>query len=410
MHDRELYAEILGIRPPWRVVSVELKREDHEVYVTFEHDPTATVACPQCGKESPRHGTRRRTWRHLDTCQFRTLVVAEVPRVECPVHGVHVMQVPWAEPGSRFTALYECLVIDWLKETSISALSRLMGLSWDEIDGIQARAVRRGLARRQPEEISELGVDETSFQRRHEYVTLVYDLAGNRVLYVADDRKRSSLDGFFQELSPEQLGAIDVVAMDMHEPYISCVRQRVPDGEYKIAFDKFHVASHLGDAVDEVRRQEHRELMEQGDARLTGTKYLWLQNPNNMEHDRWLSFAPLRESSLKVARAWALKESAMHLWERAYRGLARRSWKEWLAWALRSQLEPVVRVARMVQSHLQGILNAIHLGITNARSEGMNAKVQWIKFTARGFRNRTRFKNAILFHLGGLDLYPRPSN
>jgi transposase len=131
-----------------------------------------------------------------------------------------------------------------------------------------------------------------------------------------------------------------------------------------------------------------------------------LRHPAHLSEDTWQAFEPLRDSALKTARAWAIKELAMSLWKYRTRGWARRAWLAWFAWAIRSRLEPVRRVANMIKSHLNGILNAIVLGVTNARSEGVNSKIQWIKHTARGFRNRLRFRIAIYFHLGGLDLYP----
>jgi transposase len=205
----------------------------------------------------------------------------------------------------------------------------------------------------------------------------------------------------------EQRAAVESVAMDMHGPYIAAVEEHLPGAAAKIAFDKFHVAQHLSRAVDRVRRAEHRELLAGGDERLKGTKYLWLTQAAALSAERWEDFQPLRTSVLKTARAWALKELAMSLWSYTRRGWGRRAWRRWYGWAIRSRLEPVREVARMVKRHLEGILNAIVLGATNARSEAVNAKIQWIKYTARGFRNRDRFRTAIYFHLGHLDLYPQ---
>jgi len=193
---------------------------------------------------------------------------------------------------------------------------------------------------------------------------------------------------------------------NMWKPYIDSTIEHVPDGAAKIAFDKFHVAQHLGDAVDRVRRGEHKQLRASGDDRLKGSRYLWLQNPAEISADRWAEFAPLRSSSLKTSRAWALKEFAMQLWGYRQRGWAHRAWMRWYSWAIRSRLEPVKKVARMIRTHLDGILTAIVKGVTNARAEGINATIQWLKYTARGYRSRDRFRTAIYFHLGGLDLYP----
>lgn len=407
MQDRDLYARILGLVVPWEVRDVQLDVGAATVRVMVAAQTDAALACPECGKCCPGYDSRVREWRHLDTCQFKTILVADVPRVKCPEHGVKQVKLPWAEPGSGFTALMEAVVIDWLRSmASIKAVAEQMRLSWDEVDGIMCRAVARGLLRRKRVQVRRLGVDETSFQRRHEYVTIVTDLDGGCVLHVADDRKREALDGFFRSLSPEQLEAIEVVAMDMWGAYIASVSECVPDAERKIAFDKFHVASHLGDAVDRVRRAEHKALMANGDDSMKGSRYLWLTNPDNLDEAGTGALNALHQVSLKTSKAWAFKETAMCLWRFVQRGRAEREWLAWIGKAMRSRLEPVKKVARMIRKHLWGIVNAMVHKATNAASESGNAKVQRIKRAACGFRNRDRFRNAILFHLGGLDLYP----
>ena len=139
---------------------------------------------------------------------------------------------------------------------------------------------------------------------------------------------------------------------------------------------------------------------------LVKTRYLWLTRRGNMTRRQQREFTPLRTSSLRVARAWAIRESAMQLWNYRSRGWAERMWKRWYGWAIRSRLEPVKKVARMIKRHWDRVIDAVLTNVTNARSEATNAKIQWIKRLACGYRNRERFRNAIYFHLGGLDLYP----
>jgi transposase len=411
MRDKDLYATILGITAPWAVRDVDLRAEAQEVEVFIEYDGERELACPECGAAASQHDTRRRSWRHLDTCQYRTTLTAEVPRVKCPEHGVRQVAVPWSERNSRFTAMFECLAIDWLREASVSAVSRRLRVSWDALDGIQRRAVGRGLARREAEPMARIGVDETSFQRRHEYVTVVNDLDRGRVVHVADGRGQDALEGFYRGLTPAQLEAVEAVAMDMWKPYIQATQALLPGWGAKVCFDRFHVAKHLGDAVNDVRKAEHRALLAEGDDRLKRTRFLWLMSPERrarMTSERRSEFDVLKASTLKVARAWALKETARGLWAYVRRGWAERGWKRWLGWAFRSRLEPMRKAARMVKEHLWGILNAVVKGVTNATSESLNAKIQRVKKNACGFRNRERFRTAILFHCGGLDLYPRP--
>ena len=407
MQDRTLYARLLGIEDPWRVTDVTLRLDEaHEVVVSVELDPGATLYCPKCEGRGSRYDSRERRWRHLDTMQYRTILVADVPRVQCDKHGVVQITVPWSDPKSRFTALFEALVIDWLKEASFSAVARQLSLSWDQVDGIQERAVRRGLARRKKQRPRRIGVDETSFRKGAEYITVVNDLDQNKVLWIGDDRRKQTLSVFYAELGVEGCEGLESVAMDMWAPYISSTREHVPDADQRIVFDKFHIAQHLGRAVDEVRRAENRELVREGDGRLKNTKYLWLTNPDRMSRSRWEGFASLRDSQLRVARAWAIKESAMMLWGYVRRGWAERAWKGWYDWAIRSRLAPIKRVARLIKYYWDGVINAATTHVTNARSEGLNSKIQWVKRKACGYRNRKRFHNAIYFHLAGLDLYP----
>jgi len=406
MRDKDLYATILGISSPWSVIDVSLNASNQVVEVRVALDPKVKLKCPVCAMASRRYDSRPRRWRHLDTCQYRTILVADVARVECKEHGVLQVFLPWAEPGSRFTALFEALVIDWLREASITAVSRQLCLSWDEAAGIQGRAVQRGLRRRRPQAVAHIGIDETSFAKRHEYVTIVTEKGKAQVVHVADGRGLECLSLFYKGLTPRQLSSIQTVSMDMWPPYIQATRDHVPDADGKIAFDKFHVAQHLGQAVDKVRRSEHRELTKKGDRRLMGTKWLWLMSTPSRSEARAVQFDSLRKSSLKVAKAWQVKEVAMELWWPRRREQVLADFQGWVRWAKRVRLEPVQRVARTIAAHIDGIANAVVSGVTNAMSEGINSKVQWIKKMARGYRNRERFRNAIYFHLGGLDLYP----
>ena len=137
MKDTQLYGQILGIRKPWKVMNVQVSLADDEVQVTVGRDG-GKLTCPKCGKGCAGIDQRTRRWRHLDTCQLKTLLVADVPRVQCSEHGVVTVSVPWAEPGSGFTVLFEALVINWLKAASTSAVSDRLRLSWNTVDGTRA--------------------------------------------------------------------------------------------------------------------------------------------------------------------------------------------------------------------------------------------------------------------------------
>ncbi len=407
MQDTDHYTRLLGIKSPWRVSLVELDEAALKVTISVRLDGSSQLQCPQCGLDVPRYDTRRCRWRHLDTMQFQTFVECDVPRIKCPMHKVLQTRVPWIEDDARYTIAFERFVIDWLLVASVSAVGKQLKLSWSAVDGIAERAVARGLLRRKQSSPTHLSIDETSFQRGHEYVTVVTDKSTGAVVHVADDRTIASIDSYFSTLSAEHCQSIESISMDMWPAYITTVCAYVPDADRKICFDKFHVAKFLGDAVDKVRRAEHRELSARGIYCLTGTRYRWLENPNNMSLKAWRSFEELRNSTLRTASAWTFKELAMQLWHYTHRGWAEKQWSKWIDSAIQSSLQPIAKVARTIESHLWGIVNAIVLRKDNAMAESMNNRIQRIKARACGYRNRDRFRTAIMFHCGKLDLYPR---
>ena len=270
--------------------------------------------------------------------------------------------------------------------------------------------MRRGLLRRASVAGRRLGIDEHSYLKRHQYVTMVVDLDTKTVLHVADDRKATSLDAYFSGLTLAERTGIEAVAMDMWDPYRTSVRHWVPDADAKIVFDRFHVMGHVLEALDQVRRKEQQVLRKMGDRRLTGTKFLWLKSEirrTDFTTALRRTFDTLKASTLKSARAWAMKEAIRRLWQFRSLPYARRFFARWYAWATRSRLAPMRYLARTLRAHLENILTYLTHRITNAVTEGLNAKIQWIKYSSRGFRDRERFKTAIYFHCGGLDLEPR---
>ena len=405
MYDKELYQKILGIEAPWRVEDVELRLEKGLVNIEVGYDPGQEVRCSKCGEMCARYDVVKRKWRHLDTCQYQTIISADVPRIECKTHGIEQISVPWAGKNSRLTHLFERLVIDWLKESSTLAVAEHLNLSWKQVDGVMQRAVRHGLKVREAQMPTRIGVDETSFQKRHEYVTIITDMDTGTVIDVADDRKQVPLENMLKKLGKDTLSKIECVAMDMHQPFIQAVKNTIPDAGAKIAFDKFHVIANVTKAVNQVRRQEHLALMEQGKEDLKRTRFLWITGEENLSESQLDNIQALKEIAIKTSKAWRFKEQARNLWGFKSKAVALRAWKNWCIDAAQSELAPIQKVASMVLNHLQGILIAILKNATNAVSESKNNKIQHIKRNAYGFRNRERFKTAILFHCGGLQLY-----
>ncbi len=403
----EHYQKLLGLQSPWEVESVDLSIEDLQVRIVVVYQGEGGL-CPECGKACSIYDHQaERTWRHLDTMQFETLLSSRTPRVRCPEHGVLNMQVPWAGKHSRFTLLFEAFVLKIMQVArSVEEVRKLLRLNWHQVDEIKRRAVERGLLRRQVNEIPWLGMDEKSFRRGQDYVSLVNDLEGGRVIEVVEGRSGDTAHRLLTEgLCEYQRKMVCGVAMDMSAPFINAVRALLPHAD--IVHDRFHVSQHLNEAVDQVRRQEHRQLLKERDKRLTGTKYLWLRSPERWTQENGVEFEALRYSGLNVAKAWGIKELFRYFWTRTDAFFAKRFFKRWLEEARKTALAPIRKVARMLEQHLPNLLTYFNSYITNAVSEGLNSKIQTIKANSRGFRSFKNYRYSILFYCGKLDMLPR---
>jgi transposase len=382
VRDIDVFGKLLVLKKPWKVSRVRLSPEEEEIDVCLEHRGRTEFACPECRLRLPIYDhVAARRWRHLDHGGWRTWLQARIPRVFCLEHGVRQAAVPWALPGSRFTLAFERHAIDVLRETDVLGGARLLRLSWDEAWHLMERAVERGQRAKKQRVIPLLGVDEKAVARRHQYVTLVCDVDRGTVEYLAENREKTSLDAYYDSLSERQLAGIEAVAMDMWDPYIAATVAHVPDGRRKIVFDRFHIMQHMNKAVDQVRKEENREFVEDDIGILKGTKYLWLFAEENVPERMAERFAMLRRLHLDTGRAWAIKEALRELWSYQRKGWAERYWKHWYFWATHSRLQPVKKVARMIHDHLTNVLTYFDHRVTNAVSEGLNSKIQTVKKT-----------------------------
>jgi transposase len=396
---------LLGLKEPWKVKAVKMDVEGRRVEVEVECAERTIWASPESKQRLHIHGWERRNWRHLDTCGFTTVITAEVPRVKDEKGQTETVVVPWAEKFSRFTRCFEAFGVEVLRAArSLSDACELLSISWDQAHRIMERAVARGLERRCLEELHAVGIDEKSFLSGQSYVSVLSDPKGSRVLEVTEGRERASAERLFESVALEQRENVEAVVMDMSAAFQAASEAKMPQAE--IVHDRFHVAKHLNEAVDKVRRTEHRELQGEGEETLKGSKFLFLFAPENLDSERRARLRDLLNSDLKVGRAWTLKEQFRHFWERANARTALSFFEEWYARAVRSRLKPMIAAAKMLKRHLLNLLNYHHYRLTNATAEGLNSRIQAIKADARGFRSFHNFRTRILFFLGKLDLSP----
>ncbi len=407
INSNDLYKQILGIDQPWEISDVSVDIENLEVNVTLEYK-SKTGACPECGLESYIYDNReKRKWRHLDSCQMKTILTSPVPRIKCKTHGVKTIEVPWAEKGSRFTILFEAYAITLLQFTiNQTKVAELLRISYSQVHSIMEKSVNRGMERREKSQIEYAGIDEKSMKKGHKYFTVLSDLDENKVIDIVEDRTMAATKELFDKIQTmNDLSSLKGITMDMWKPYMSVSNEVFPEVD-KI-HDRFHLKKYLNEAVDKTRKTEAKILEKNNDKTLKNTKYLFLKNEENMTEKQKIKFKDIKDMTLETSKAWTYKDAFDKFFSITDYENAREYFYDWIKDAKESGLKYIVKVAEMFERHSVGILNYIRHKVTNSIPENLNGKIQLIKAISRGFKAFKNYRIAILFHLGKLDMLPQ---
>lgn len=367
------------------------------------------LVCPECAYTTPfRYDRRpvRSNWRHLDLGAWKVEIHAQLRRLACPAHGVRVEAVPFAQAGSRFSRDFEDLAA-WLATTmDKSALCRLMRIDWDTVGRIVTRVSAEKLDPHRLDGLSAAGVDEVSWKKRHNYLTLVSDHRPHpRIVWGAAGRDTATLDRFFAELGPERSGQLEAVSMDMSAGYERSVRKEGHAPQAVICFDPYHVVALGTKALDAVRRHvwnELRRLPDQAAARrFKGARWCLLKNPTDLNDEQARTLRRIRRRGGELWRAYSLKEAlraifAGDLGTDEVTLLLRR----FCSRAQRSGLRPFVGLAKTLRTHAAGIEAAVRLRINNAQHEGLNRRVRLIVSRAYGFHSAEATLALVMLALG----------
>lgn len=406
METTQHYAELLDLDANWSVTDVTVNKSTTQVDVYLEYTGKTGI-CPECGCECKLHDRAgERQWRHRDVMQFCTVIHAAVPRCRCLEHKVRTLRIPWARPNSGFTLLFEVFAIKILKTSrSIKDACSILDLNWQQAHRIMADAVERGMKNREIKEIPWIGLDEKSFLKGHDYISLLTDIEGSRVLDVVRDSTMEAAERLINKaLNEPQREMVCGVAMDMSGSFAGAVKKTLVNAD--IVHDKFHIVAHLSDAVDSVRKSEHAKLVKNNDNRLAKTKFLWLKSLQHMSDEAQALLKSLLSQSLQVSKAWHVKNLFESFWTMPDKSHAQSFFDVWYDEAIRLKQGPVTKVANMLKKRLANILTYFECFITNAITEGFNSKIQSLKANARGFRNFENYRISILFHCGKLDFFP----
>jgi transposase len=361
--------------------------------------------CSGCGRTCPGydqgHGRR---WRHLDLGGMKCLLRYNTRRVDCPRCGVVVEHLPWADVGAWFTRPFEDQVGYLAQQSSKAAVSKQMRVAWATVGDIIQRVVKRHQPAGVLDGLTHIGIDELSYRRHHEYVTVVVDHLRRRIVWARRGKNAATARTFFDELGPERTAKLEAVTIDMSKAYIKAVSEAAPAAE--IVFDRFHVQRLGHEALDEVRRAEVRDLAPVERKDLKGLRWLLHKNPWNLTGLELHKLSALPRANRRLFRAYLLKEALAGILDGRQVNVARRKLAEWYSWANRSQLAPFRRLARTIREHQSGILAYVRSRLTNARTEGLNGKARTITRRAYGLHDAGALIALLKLCCGGIHLEP----
>ncbi|MDI3535384.1 MAG: transposase [Thermosediminibacterales bacterium] len=202
---------------PWKLDDVNFDQQKGQLIIFISHKRGSKLSCPECGDKCSIHDTRERTWRHLNFFQYKTYIHCKVPRISCPKHGVKQVKVPWSRPGSGFTLLFEAFIMELAAVMPVNAISRLVGEYDTRIWRIMNYYVDRARSKENFSEAKNIGIDETSSKRGHNYVTLFFDLDKSKVVYATEGKDAATINSFIEDLKEHKgnPGQIKNVCCDM---------------------------------------------------------------------------------------------------------------------------------------------------------------------------------------------------
>ena len=368
--------------------------------------------CGECGGLCGAiHDRRLRRWRHLDLAGMKVHLRYRARRAFCESCGtVKTEEVPWAGGVGWYTYAFEERVAYLAQQSSKTAVSELLRVSWRAVGRIIQRVVARDQDARGDRlaGLREIGVDELSFMKHHKYITVVVDHEQARVVWAWEGKSAATLKRFFGELGPERCKALESVTLDLSQAYISAVREAAPQA--RLIFDRFHVQRLAHDALDETRREEVRKAVNKDEQRaLKGTRWALHKNPWNLTDAEQLTIAELEQQNLPMFRAHMLKETLVGILDGRRIHVARRKLEEWVDFARESALKPFVRVAGTIEKRVDGILEYIRSGRNNGRVEGLNGKARTITRRSYGFHSANSLIAMIYLCCGGVHVTPAHS-
>ena len=397
--NRELFKLALGLADPWKIEKVEFSADDERLDIYINHQRGGILKCCECQSSGSVHDRHKRTWRHLNFFQYETYIHCKVPRINCPsCRKVKTASIPWSRPGSGFTILFEAFVMELAKVMAISVTGDIVNEYDTRLMRIVSHYVTKGRSCVDMSRVRNIGIDETSKKKGHDYITVFVDLDEEKVLFATPGKDNTTIKRFVVDLEKHKgdPGNIKAATIDLSPAYIKGVGEQLPNAE--ITHDHYHVVALVNKALDEVRREEVKNQTV-----LKNSRYFWLKNPQNLKKSQAKKLTSLSQMNLKTARAYRIKLALQGIYKLKSPGEAEQQLKKWYFWATHSRLPAIVKVAKTIRQHWRGILNYFKDRLTNGLVESFNGIIQTIKRRARGYRNTDNFITMVYLVKGNLN-------
>jgi transposase len=306
----DLFTAALGLQEPWKVIDTSFDVNENRLDIYIARTRGSKVKCPICGKECSVHDSKDRTWRYLNFFQYKSFIHCKVPRCNCEDHGVKQTDVPWTCEGSGFTLLFEAFAMTLVKNMPVNSVAKMIGIYSDRLWRIIDYYVEIAYAEVEFNDITSIGIDETSNKRGHNYITLFVDLDESKVIYATEGKGASTIASFKEtfEIKGGEISEIKNVSCDISPAFISVIKKNIPDA--KIIYDKFHVIKKINEEVNNVRKVEAKENDD-----LKGTRFIWLKKPENLTIKQLEEIESLAKTNFKTLRAYNIKLSLQEFYK-----------------------------------------------------------------------------------------------
>ncbi len=365
--------------------------------------------CSGCQKRGPGYDSlKEREFQFIPFWGFQIFFIYAMRRVDCKGCGVKVEEVPWANGKHELTHHYASYLASWAKEMSWKTVSEKFKTSWQTVYRSVEMVVAYGLENRCIKGVEAIGVDEVQYSKGHTYMTLVYqiDKGCRRLLWVGKKRTKATLRRFYADMwniDRKFRKGIKVVCSDMWKAYLSVIKEKTPQAINVL--DRFHIMQKFGKALDQIRAQETRRLKSEGkDPFLKNTRWCILKRKFNLNKLQKGRLNELLEMNLNTVKAYLLKEQFHKFWEYQSPTWAGKFLDSWCELAKESELEPMIKLAKMLQTHRELILNYFRAQkqFNSGIVEGLNRKINLTVRKAFGFRSFDIMQNALYHQLGDL--------